>query len=48
MKNPRIIASFIIILLVTGNTAGQVRRSALLEYDKQIDGIISRMTLEEK
>ncbi len=35
-------------LLLAGNAAGQVRKSVLLEYDTQIDSIISRMTLEEK
>lgn len=30
------------------SAAGQVRRSALLEYDKQIDGILKQMTIEEK
>lgn len=28
--------------------SGQVRRSALLDYDRQIDGILKQMTLEEK
>ncbi len=36
------------VLLVAGGTVAQVRQSALLKYDQQIDGIISRMTLEEK
>ena len=35
-------------LLLAGNAAGQVRKSVLLENDEKIDGIISRMTLEEK
>jgi beta-glucosidase len=35
-------------LLLAGNAAGQIRRSALLENDRKIDGIISQMTLEEK
>jgi len=38
----------IVTLLLAGNVAGQVRKSALLQYDTQIDGIISRMTLQEK
>jgi len=48
MKHHRIVASAIVTLLLAGSTAAQVRRSALLEYDSQIDVIISRMTLEEK
>jgi len=35
-------------ILLAGSTSGQVRNSTLLEYDRQIDDIISRMTLEEK
>jgi len=38
----------IVTLLLAANAAGQVRKSALLQHDTQIDGIISRMTLEEK
>lgn len=48
MKHSRIIACAIVTFFLAGSTAGQVRRSALLEYDRQIDGIISQMTLEEK
>ena len=48
MKHTRMAACAIITLLLAGSTAGQVRKSALLEFDTQIDGIISQMTLEEK
>lgn len=48
MKHSRIVACATVTFLLAGNTAGQVRKSALLEYDKQIDGIIIRMTLDEK
>ena len=48
MQHTRMAACAIITLLLAGSTQGQVRKSALLEYDKQIDGIISQMTLEEK
>src|SRR5512133_1265721 len=48
MKNARIVASVLIIFMLAGSAAGQARRSALLDNDKQIDGIISQMTLEEK
>jgi len=34
--------------LMAGSAEGQLRRSSLLEFDRQIDGIISQMTLEEK
>lgn len=48
MKLTRTMITAIVTLLLAGNAAGQVRKSALLQYDTQIDGIISRMTLEEK
>ena len=48
MKHTRIVACAIVTFLLAGSTEGQVRRSVLLEYDRQIDGILSRMTLEEK
>lgn len=48
MKHTRIVACAIVTSMLAGITEGQVHRSALLEYDRQIDGIISRMTLEEK
>ncbi len=48
MKLTRMAACALITILLAGSTSGQVRRSALLDYDRQIDGIISRLTLEEK
>jgi beta-glucosidase len=48
MKYTRMFTCAFLALLLAGNAAGQNRRSALLEYDRQIDGIISQMTLEEK
>ena len=36
------------LAILVVSASGQVRKSALLQYDKQIDGIISQMTLEEK
>jgi beta-glucosidase len=48
MKYTRMFACALLTILLTGNATGQNRRSALLEYDRQIDGIISQMTLEEK
>jgi beta-glucosidase len=41
-----LIAAFFAPLM--GSTADKVHKSNLLQYDKQIDGIISQMTLEEK
>ena len=41
-----LVALMIFQLTVSG--AGKNRQSALLQYDKQIDGIIKQMTLEEK
>jgi beta-glucosidase len=40
--------SLLPFLLLVTNLSAQVHKSALLQYDKQIDGIISKMTLEEK
>lgn len=48
MKHTRNMICAIVTLLLAANAAGQVRKSALLQHDTQIDGIISRMTLEEK
>lgn len=48
MNHTRIVICAIAAMLLAVNAAGQVRKSALLEYDTQIDGIISQMTLEEK
>ena len=44
----RIIAIATVMVTMAGSTDGQVHRSALLQYDRQIDGILSQMTLEEK
>ncbi|MHC1733173.1 MAG: glycoside hydrolase family 3 C-terminal domain-containing protein [Bacteroidales bacterium] len=48
MKYTRMFTCAFLTILLTGNAAGQIRKSSLLEYDRQIDGIISQMTLEEK
>ena len=48
MKYTRLFSFALLTILLIGNAAGQNRKSALLEYDRQIDGIISQMTLEEK
>lgn len=46
---PTNILVFALVLNVLASCSGEkVRKSALLQYDKQIDSIISRMTLEEK
>ena len=36
------------VTIMAGFAKGQTHKSALLQYDKQIDGILSQMTLEEK
>lgn len=38
----------LVTLMLAGSVAGQVRKSTLLQYDRQIDDIIGRMTLDEK
>ena len=48
MKFTRIFAFATVAFLIVGSTAGQVRKSTLLEHDRQIDDIISGMTLDEK
>jgi beta-glucosidase len=40
------LTAFVTIMAVFAN--GQTHKSALLQYDKQIDGLLSQMTLEEK
>ena len=43
----RIAKIFLVALIAAplmGSTAGKVHQSKLLQYDKQIDGIISQMT----
>ena len=46
IANILVIAAILAPLL--GGAADKVHQSALLQYDKQIDGIIGQMTLEEK
>src|SRR5665648_441225 len=48
MKITKIIVFEAVTVLLAGCVSGQVHKSALLQYDKQIDGIISQMTIEEK
>ena len=48
MRIPRIFAFAAIVVLLVSATTEKAHRSALLQYDKQIDGIISKMTIEEK
>ncbi len=36
------------VTILAGIASAQTHKSALLQYDKQIDGILSQMTLEEK
>ena len=48
MRNTKLMVLAILVITQAGNATGQTRKSALLQYDKQIDGIISQMTLEEK
>jgi len=48
MNHTSTFACALITLLLAGSAAGQTRKSVLLQYDTQIDSIISRMTLEEK
>ncbi|MEJ2109449.1 MAG: glycoside hydrolase family 3 N-terminal domain-containing protein, partial [Acidobacteriota bacterium] len=47
MKN-RIWVPFLLLLVFVGNAAGETRKSALLQYDPEIDRVIGQMTLEEK
>jgi len=46
--NGKIIAIGFITILLAGSTSEKAHQSTLLQYDKQIDGIIAQMTLEEK
>lgn len=48
MRITRILAFAAVAVLLAGATNEKAHRSALLQYDKQIDGIISKMTIEEK
>jgi hypothetical protein len=47
MKN-RILFALLLTLAFIGYARGETRKSALLQYDPKIDGIIEQMTLEEK
>jgi beta-glucosidase len=48
MRVPITFALIAIVVLLVSTTTEKIHRSALLQYDKQIDGIISKMTIEEK
>lgn len=48
MRITRIFALAAVVVLLVSTTTEKAHRSALLQYDKQIDGIISKMTIQEK
>ncbi len=48
MRNLKFIIIAVMMLPIVSLSAEKGHRSALLQYDRQIDGIISQMTLEEK
>jgi beta-glucosidase len=48
MRKTGIFALAAVFVLMVSTTIEKVHRSALLKYDKQIDGIISKMTIQEK
>ncbi len=48
MKLTKIYSLTLLTLILAGIASAQTHKSALLQYDKQIDGILSQMTLEEK
>jgi len=48
MKLTKIYTLSLLILILAGIAGAQTHKSPLLQYDKQIDGILSQMTLEEK
>jgi beta-glucosidase len=48
MKLTKIFMLTAFVTILAGFAKGQNHKSSLLQYDKQIDGIISQMTLEEK
>lgn len=48
MKLTKIFMLTAFVTIMAGITSAQTHKSALLQYDKQIDGILSQMTLEEK
>ena len=48
MRITNILVIAVLAFPLIGGAADKVHKSALLQYDKQIDGIIGQMTLEEK
>jgi beta-glucosidase len=48
MKITGIFALAAIVVLLASSATAKVRKSALLQYDKRIDEIISKMTIQEK
>ncbi|MCW0482076.1 glycoside hydrolase family 3 C-terminal domain-containing protein [Gaoshiqia sediminis] len=48
MNLAKLLTTILFTIVLGGCTAENVRQSALLQYDKQIDGIIGQMTLDEK
>ena len=48
MRITKIFALVAIVILLVSTTTEKTHRSALLQYDKQIDAIISKMTIQEK
>lgn len=48
MKLTKIFMLTAFVTILAGFANGQTHKSSLLQYDKQIDGILSQMTLEEK
>lgn len=46
-RNPKMVVA-IMAIVMAGCAVSPVHKSALLQYDKKIDGIIAQMTLEEK
>jgi beta-glucosidase len=48
MKLTKIFMLTALVTILAGIASAQTHKSALLQYDKQIDGILSQMTLEEK
>jgi beta-glucosidase len=48
MKLTKIFMLTAFVSIMAGFAVAQTHKSALLQYDKQIDGILSQMTLEEK
>lgn len=48
MRRTKLLGIAFFAVILAGFTSEKVYQSALLQYDKQIDGIIEKMTLEEK